>query len=78
MQLDWAHSSFYGVTRKKGYMFIEYLFLIRCLWWSNFPVVVRDVGQDAVDAEVGPTGEHSLALGAVFGLVAAPVATEAG
>lgn len=58
--------------------FSAYRFLIRRFRRSSHPVVVRDVRQDAVDAEVGPAGKHSLALRAVFGLVPPPVATEAG
>lgn len=57
---------------------IKYHFLVRWFLRSILPVVVRDVCQDAVDAEVRLVSKYSLTVGAVFGLVSSPVAGETG
>lgn len=63
---------------KIWYKLAKYQLLIRWFGWSSRPVVIRHICQNVVDAEVGPAREHSLAVGAVFGLVSPPVAADAG
>lgn len=57
---------------------MEYHLVNRWFWWSNLPVVVRDISQNAVDTDVRPVSEHSLTLGTVSGLVSCPVVAKTG
>lgn len=45
---------------------------------SGLPVVVRYVGQNAIDSEVEFVSKQPLTVGAVLGLVSNPVAAQAG